>query len=656
MSQRKKHRRTRTAEPSPPRRLIEGLLEANDLFERKRWDRAREVLEQLDRQFPNRKEVFSLLAEVSAAQGDMHTYLVAAERLARLIPNRAEVTLLLAGAYLGNGRLFQALQTFRHFLDRWPDHPRAGDARQTVARLETATKNLFDDPSVPEEEQRVLGLLHDESLSLLDAGRYAEARQAIERLLARRPDSTPALNNLGEICFREGRLDKAIDTARRVLALASDNVHARSNLTRYLFLDGRVDEARAEAERLRTMPVRSADLAVKKAEALACLGDDQGIFDAFREAGQTGEGEDRRKVALLYHLAAAAVCRLGREDEAKGYWREALTRDPGQSAARENLRDFDRPPGDRQAPWFFPLASWIAERTVTDLAAHVRPAARRKDDEAAAQAVCRYLDGHRSLVALVPALLDRGDAASREFALRLAAMAETPELLAAVRDFALGQRGSDAMRVEAAAAATRAGLLPAGEKVRMWIQGEWTEMLQIGFELHGEPVHPHTRQAEPLVREALDALRVQDAVTAERLFQRALKVEPDSPTVLYNLAMAYELQGRFAEARTLVAGLHRRFPDYLFARTRLAADHAQEGRVEEARTLLQPLLARTRLHFTEFSSLCAAEVEVALADGSRDAAESWLDLWRRGYPDDPNLPILREKVREHGWGQRRWRR
>src|SRR5205807_9684332 len=62
------------AEPSLPRKLLEELVAADEFFGRKQWDRAREIFDELDRRFPKRKEVLGLLTEVSARQGDMHTY------------------------------------------------------------------------------------------------------------------------------------------------------------------------------------------------------------------------------------------------------------------------------------------------------------------------------------------------------------------------------------------------------------------------------------------------------------------------------------------------------------------------------------------------------------------------------------------------------
>src|SRR5207244_3317702 len=104
--------------------------------------------------------------------------------------------------------------------------------------------------------------------------KYPQARQLGEKVLARKPDFAPALNNIGETWAREGKLDQAAAAAQGVLAFAPHNFHALSNATRYLALAGRTDEAREYAGRLRAVQSGSPDVWVKKAEAFSILGDD----------------------------------------------------------------------------------------------------------------------------------------------------------------------------------------------------------------------------------------------------------------------------------------------------------------------------------------------------------------------------------------------
>src|SRR5262249_14298621 len=149
----------------------------------------------------------------------------------------------------------------------------------------------------------------------------------------------------------------------------------------------------------------------------------------------------------------------------------------------------------------------------------------------------------------------------REFAFRLATIAETPELMAALRDFALGQRGPDQLRMEAANTACAAGLLSEGP-TRLWMRGEWQGIQLLGWELHNEATGGHSRQVEDWAREAMEALYEDDGKRAEDLLRKALEQEPNAPDLLNNLASAYHAQDRWEESEALIRQIHERFPDY----------------------------------------------------------------------------------------------
>ena len=64
------------------------------------------------------------------------------------------------------------------------------------------------------------------------------------------------------------------------------------------------------------------------------------------------------------------------------------------------------------------------------MAALLEPATRAKQaDERLEQAARRFLTQHPEMVSLIPILLERGDPQGRDFAQRLARIAETPETL-----------------------------------------------------------------------------------------------------------------------------------------------------------------------------------------------------------------------------------
>jgi tetratricopeptide (TPR) repeat protein len=641
MAKRKQHRRHLA--PLAPRYRLEELRTVDELIEDGRWAEARELLQPLVRQQAPREDLLYRYLNVCLELRDAPGCVEAGERLNRLHPNDPDITLTLAGSYLTAEHPSLALRTFRRFLSRWPDDPNAAEARRTVELLETVVADVYRQLGLSGEQAEATAILHDEVQVLLEQGRYPEARHSAEQLLHRQPDFVPVLNNLSQVDALDGQLDRAIEYAHRVLALEPANLHALANLTRYLCQSGRPTEAAEWAAQLKALPPGRDDTWLKQAEALSYLGDDQGVLDTFAAAERRGVEQPPAAAGLLHHLAAVATMRLGNAAEARKLWQRALKLAPSLELASANLADLDRPAAERHGPWAYSFGYWVARRVVTELAAQTLPAARRDDRPALVQAGRRYLQKHPWLVGLVPILLDRGDSGGREFALQLALLAETPELLAALHDFALGQRGPDEQRLKAAQAVGQAGLLPPGT-TRFWLQGAWTDVQLHNYEIHGEAQSPYRPAVQRLLNQALDALRGGDGETAEQHLLRALELEPEAPGLQYNLANAYTLQGRETEATALIRQVHERHPDYLYASVALAQLAILDGQPEQAEALLMPLWTRPRFHVSEFSALSDAQINLHLLRGNREAARGCLALWEQAAPDHPGLALARQRL------------
>jgi tetratricopeptide (TPR) repeat protein len=647
VARKKKSRRSQQKSTKPlPAGLTERLRQVDQLMFAKKLAAARKQLEELERRYPAQPDILHRLTNVYHDLKDYAAFQATCERLVAIKPS-AGFTLMLAGSYLANLMPILALRTFQHFLERWPDHPRGDEARKTVADLQAHLDELLAGLQLTGPDALEVATLHEQVQSLLAQGKYPEARQKAEELLRHRPNFPAAWNNISQTYFVEGQQEQAIATARRVLETDPENIHALSNLTRYLYLSGRTDEARAYADQLKAAPPKGFDVWTKKAEALSCLGDDQAVLDVWQELQNTAGPEKQPASAFFLHLVAVAALRLGREDEARRHWNAALRRQPGFDPARANLADLRKSVGERHAPWPFPFNSWVAKKLLDDLLAYHQQADSKQAD---GQRTPGYLQTHPELAVLVTALLDRGDPTGREFALRTALAAKTPQMLAALRDFALSQRGPDSMRTEAATAAAEAKLLPPGP-VRMWLKGEWHEILLFGFEVSDEPFShfDHSSQVQDLKAEAMEAIHRGDPQRAESLNKQALELEPDAPDILNNLAAAYEVQGRHSEAETLLRQIHERFPDYLFGRTGMARFYIQEGRLEEAKALLDPLLTRPRFHTSEFAAVASAEIDYWLAQKNKDAARPWLEMWEKSAPESPMLQVYRQKLRPARW-------
>ena len=492
-------------------------------------------------------------------------------------------------------------------------------------------------------------VLHEQAQVYAEQQKYTAARRALDELLRLRPNFAPTLNNLSNLYYVQGQLPEAIEASQRVLAFDSDNVHALSNLIRLLCQSGRASEAQAYADRLKCSSAVAFQNGLKKMEALAYLGDDAGILTLFEDAQHDVDLADN---AMIYHLAAVAAVRLGSEDDARRHWQQAVRLEPGFQLVQDNLADLRKPIGQRNGSWAFDMANWLTQKTVRDLPRFVESAARRNNEGAIMYATRRYLREHPEVAGLVPELLDRGDPRARDFALHTAMMADTPELNAVLRDFALGQHGTDEMRMKAAQHCVQVGVIPTG-LTRLWLKGEWTDLLLIGFELHGEQVYRHSSQVERVAIEAGQALWQGDGERAERLWKQALKLEPDRPDLLYNLAQAYATQNRLDEAQALLDDIRQRFPDYLFGQIDAVRRLTAEQRYEEAQAILDQLMKRKRWHFSEFAAFAGAQIELHLAEDNRAAAKSWLEMWWQADPDHPSIEQFEKQLgRKTNWRDR----
>jgi tetratricopeptide (TPR) repeat protein len=629
-----------------PASFVDALSEAEALITRRRWNEAAGLLEELAERYPSEPMLHGRLAEAYLECGNTPGVERAAQRLVELQPDEPAALGMLGGAHLASAHPALATRAFRRLLERWPEDPSAPEVRKQLGEIEPALGAALRELGLSGERAIEIAAQHEMVQALLGQGQYHSARRAAEDLARQAPDFVPALNNLSLAESADGALEQAIRTAKRISERWPENVHALGNLIHFLCLAGRFEEAARWVPALRAAPASRMDDRAKQAEALSYLGDDARVLEVLEETRDEGTPGESEAAALVYHLAAVAAMRQGDENGARGYWKQALRIDPTLELARENLEDLRKPIGERHAPWPFAMPNWIPASALADVLERFgrfldRPHA---DDEGLAIVARRVARDHAELAGIVPALLDRGDPPARQLAVMLATMLHRPETDAALRDFALGLRGPDELRHQAARAAVEAGLI-AGGPVRFWIQGDWREILLVNFEVDGEPIARHGPRVHQLAMGAQKALRESRGHDAEQMLNEALALEPDKPDLLNNLAVAYQVQGRIGEHDELVRRIFSEHPDYLFARVGIAMLAIDEGRIDEARELLLPLLERERFHYSEFATLARAQIELLLADGHPEGARSWLAMWEEMDPDHPMLEAAQRRVR-----------
>ncbi len=621
------------------RRTKSGIEHAAWLIEHKRWQEARDTLEECDRLQPGRRDVLHLLLEVYEYQQEFRNCCRVCTALIASEPGNRPLHLLLASAYLGDMRPVAALLAARRYVERWPGDPDAGAARELISSLEPGVSELLSQAPFPAAEKLELAELHEKVMAGIAAADFASAIRSGEQLLSRCPDFVPAMNNLALAYHETGRTDAALDMSLRVLQRDADNYHALSNLVRHLVLSGRQAEAESPAARLRTIQSDNPDSFLKKAEAFSFLGDDQAVLEAVDVALRVKkERVSPTDFAFLHHLAAVAHARRGNSREALRLWRASLKHRPGFELARDNLEDAQRPVGMRHGPWPYSMNYWIRRELLDELAAEFEHAKSPKDDAWEQKLVVKLAARHPEIVKLIPLLLDRGDELARGFARRLAAALDTPECLEALRSFSLSQRGPDKVRIDLANELVENGVLSPGA-VRLWIDGAWADLELLGLDVSYEHTDAGYSDSQTIewLRDAVDALGERDGTAAERLVRQCLASEGDRPELLNNLAAAVDLQGRHDEALQLARQIHARWPDYFFGRAAMANLATADGDFERAEALLAGLRRQRKFHHTEFTALCEASLQLFVAQRKFDVARSWLKIWNDVQPGHPRI-------------------
>ncbi|MBF2067577.1 MAG: tetratricopeptide repeat protein [Calothrix sp. C42_A2020_038] len=626
------------------RSLTPELRQAEALMGRGKWLEARYILDALSHDYPDNRDVLTHLVNACYEVQDIPGYVRACEMLLAVQPNNADIAYSLAGGYLITQHPLLALQAFHHALNKFPNHERAAGASEKVTELEAIKTQLINDIGLDDEESLEIAILHERGQVYLKQCEYTKARQAEEAVVQARPNFVSAYNNLSLISFIEGNLDKAVETCEKVLEIQPDNIHALANLTRFLCLNGQFDEAKVVAERLKASHTEAWDSWTKKIEALSYLGDDESILQIYSEVKshdntQTGNG-------LLYHLVAVAMARQGRINEARDLWKQAQNYLVGAHLAQENLDDLKKPVAQRHAPWAFNFGQWVTQKTIDELKLLTGGNSKSKDDEQKSKVIQQYFVEHPNFAKLIPALLDRGDIRGRELAYSLALLTKTPDMLAALRDFALSQRGPDDMRYHAATKLSEAGVI--SSPIRMWLQGKWQDIKLLSYQFHNDPIFEHSKEVHAMLSTAYWFMKTpspESLEQAETILKAALEITT-SPTLLNNLALCYEHQGRKEEGLALLNQITEQFPDYILAKVSIARRHILKGEFDQALAILEPLLQHQRFHYEEFAAFSNAYIEVLVAKKQRDGARAWLKMWESIDSEHPD--IMRWKAKLQG--------
>jgi tetratricopeptide (TPR) repeat protein len=608
---------------------------------------------ELCQRYPDRAEPHELLAEICLELEEMNLYGKACAKLMEFQPHHADHAYGFASAMLHGRHPLLAWQTMQKVIALKPSDPDMIEGAQTLI---AAIEQGFDDLLLPagdlsREAAIEMLILHEYAQLYLNWGEYDKCREQELQCLQIKPDMLSAMNNLSLVAFMQDDLAGAIAQSEQVLTIEPDNIHALSNLVRYCILQGEAERAKAFATRLKDSQADAWDPWTKKFEGLSYIGDDAAIVTLWKQLKRQKE-EQESLPAMACHLAAVALARQGDIEQATKLWNQALAEEPNLQIAQDNLTNIFKPNAERHLAWPFKMDAWMTHQMQQDMKAELVPLMKASNQQFK-KVSKQYFQKHPESRNWAKIMLDRGDPLSCGAIVDLIKNADIPELWEILREFALGQSGSEQARYQAAIALVQAEKLDP-EKVRLWMQGNWQEVSLINYEFHDEPPYKHSRKVQQLLARAIPLLRTgtkDAAITAEKLFQQAL-AEKVSPDILNNIAVAYQLQERRDEAMALFQQIITDYPDYVPSRVAVAYQHLKHDEIDAADALLKPVLKRHKFHFDDFDMFSDVYLELLWGQEQIQGAKAWLQMWEQISPGHHRITAWKERLEIAGLAEK----
>ncbi|MBN1954686.1 MAG: tetratricopeptide repeat protein [Anaerolineae bacterium] len=600
------------------------------------------LLEPLREKYPDSAPLFLLLGDGYALAEDYYRAVWGYERALALEPERTVLLPNLLNLYGVLEMPMHALQAARRILERDPDNT---EIARLAAGIEAETPDVAQRFGVDlaaaaegsfQAEAGRLALNRDDF-----AAAVSPLRQAVE-LFPRWPAPR---NNLALALSLLGAAEEARALMREVLEIDPDNVHGLSNMISSLAIAGEWEAARPYWERLCREPVRDDEDAVKVAEAAAYMEEDEAAYRLLRPLyppDLAGSEFSPSKAHMLLLLAAAAA-NLGRKEEALQVWarlaRETAYR-PWVDTCREALQAGRPGPGwAERYPYFSPL-HLVREEMTDEVTRLVGDEDRLSDEEMRARGA--------ELARRYPQLVPFAEAVvwvqqKPEFGVPMLRMLGTPRAVAALRRYATSQAGPDEGRKEALTALSRLGALAPDEPVRVWLDGEWREV-QVRGSWVGPREWPYAPELHTLMERAVQLGQQKRYREAERVYRQMIATEPRLKEAYANLAAVYAWQGKLVEARALMEQALEIDPLYVFPRCNLALTTLGEGDIAGARQWIEPLAARTEFHPQEAAFYHYVQARILVEEKRFAEARSFLEVALAVQPGYEPALELQERI------------
>lgn len=582
------------ARPQPGQvEAIERCIDRGDL------DGARERLPRLQAAFPNFKPLRRLAYELAWQSSDPMRATLAAWEWCQASPNSTQ-----AFAALVDSSSIDFPYLYLHAADRLIALGEDFDA--DLSALRAALSSELSE----EEGHRV-----DLSRVFLGCGKVVEAAALVETI--RHPT---AQNNFAQALFGQGKVAQAESILASVLETAPTDFFALQHLlTMRLWLSGRA-AALPLADRLLALPSRTLDDACRQLDGAILLGlleDAEAVYLATLNAPwYLEDSEYDRPADEHFHLTGAHIAwRHGRHDEAVARL-DKFSDESGDITTLRSQCIFSRVTDDTPDWSIGQLSQWWPMAHIITL----QPKKFASDSELFErwQAPMPQLD-YLVAVALNGGLGGRTLAIA---ALQYLAQSEQAQQAAALQTLVSLLRlpcGPDAVRSDLYHWLNTKGLLEKAAPVSLLVGGKVSEVRPFDITIHTEATEEETvldAADYQTYGDALDYIHQGRHAKALPLIEKLLTRYPDYPRILTAAATLREAGGEPIEQwAPLIRHAQEVAPDYFFARAGLIKLLAKQGKLDEARAQLAPLLELKEMHSSEWRSLILTQIELARADG-----------------------------------------
>ncbi len=500
-----------------------------------------------------------------------------------------------------------------------------GDGPRTDEMIDELLEQPDGSRATREEQERFeIGKVHLEAHDFVGAARVLEG-----------VDTTPARNNRALALFHLDRADAALTAFLDAWARDPDNLFALSFALQLRLYRGDETGARGLAVPLAQAHARRAEDAQAQVAALLLLQENQAAWKAFERtsradwtAEQTGLLE-----ALRLLQGAGAASRLGRREQAKTLWEQALKQSPGLPAATANLAALKADGKPPTYPMIFDLGVVLPVAWVNGIVTSKTTPKTLESHLSALTATDGYLDaiyrGGDDRVRSIVGLLLRH---RLKFPHPVSATADPSARHAPLilRELARLPIGTKEEHLGFFTALREHNLLGTDEIIEYWDGTSLQRIQMLATQIDREPGPIDLPDdLRPVLEQALKLLLEGRIEAAEACLNTILERVPEHPIALGNLAGIRSGQGRYQEVEAILRRIIAAHPDYLFARCNLAAIEIEAGHLDAAKALLDGLVQRPRLHVQEAFSLYSVMAMLNQASGQGASADGLIATLER---------------------------